>query len=77
MRRTKREAAYCASKGALLQLTRAAPMLPEGIRSGGEEIAAGLARKDAAFPLGRVGRRGAILFDRRSPLSTIIWHSTA
>jgi len=52
-------------------------MLPEGIRSGGEEIAAGLARKDAAFPLGRVGRRGAILFDRRSHLSTIIWHSTA
>jgi meso-butanediol dehydrogenase / (S,S)-butanediol dehydrogenase / diacetyl reductase len=72
-----REVAYCASKGALLQLTRAmaldhgrqgirinavcpgdveTPMLLEGIRSGGEEIAAGLARKGAAFPLGRVGQ---------------------
>ena len=73
----KGEAAYCASKGAVLQLTRAmavdhgaqgirvnavcpgdieTPMLLEGIRSGGESIAAGLARKGAAFPLGRVGR---------------------
>ena len=73
----KREAAYCASKGALLQLTKAmaldhgargvrvnavcpgdieTPMLLEGIESGGEEIAAGLARKGAAFALGRVGR---------------------
>jgi NAD(P)-dependent dehydrogenase (short-subunit alcohol dehydrogenase family) len=73
----KREAVYCASKGALLQLTKAmaldhgsqgirvnavcpgdieTPMLLEGIQSGGEEIAAGLARKGAAFPLGRVGR---------------------
>lgn len=72
-----REAVYCASKGAVLQLTRAmaldhggqgirvnavcpgdieTPMLLEGIASGGEEIAAGLARKGAAFPLGRVGR---------------------
>ena len=71
------EAVYCASKGAVLQLTRAmaldhggqgirvnavcpgdieTPMLLEGIASGGEEIAAGLARKGAAFPLGRVGR---------------------
>jgi meso-butanediol dehydrogenase/(S,S)-butanediol dehydrogenase/diacetyl reductase len=32
------------------------PMLLEGIQAGGEEIAAGLARKGAAFPLGRVGR---------------------
>ncbi|HXC10777.1 MAG TPA: SDR family oxidoreductase [Steroidobacteraceae bacterium] len=32
------------------------PMLLEEIRSGGEEIAAGLARKGSAFPLGRVGR---------------------
>ena len=32
------------------------PMLLEGIRSGGEEPAAGLARKGAAFALGRVGR---------------------
>jgi NAD(P)-dependent dehydrogenase (short-subunit alcohol dehydrogenase family) len=31
-------------------------MLLEEIRSGGEEIAAGLARKGSAFPLGRVGR---------------------
>ena len=73
----KREAVYCASKGALLQLTRAlaidhgpqgvrvnavcpgdieTPMLLEGIQSAGEPIAAGLARKGAAFPLGRVGR---------------------
>ena len=73
----RRDAAYCASKGALLQLTRAmaidhgpqgirvnavcpgdieTPMLLEEIQSGGESIAAGLARKGAAFPLGRVGR---------------------
>jgi meso-butanediol dehydrogenase / (S,S)-butanediol dehydrogenase / diacetyl reductase len=73
----KREAVYCASKGAVLQLTKAmaldhggqgirvnavcpgdieTPMLIEGIQSGGESIAAGLARKGAAFPLGRVGR---------------------
>lgn len=73
----KRAAVYCASKGAVLQLTRAmaldhgpqgirvnavcpgdveTPMLREGIQSGGEEIAAGLARKGAAFPLGRVGQ---------------------
>ena len=73
----QREAVYCASKGAVLQLTKAmaldhgpqgirvnavcpgdveTPMLLEGIRSGGEAIAAGLARKGAAFPLGRVGR---------------------
>lgn len=73
----RREVAYCASKGAIVQLTRAmaldhgrqgirvnavcpgdieTPMLLEGIQSGGEEIAAGLARKGAAFPLGRVGR---------------------
>ena len=32
------------------------PMLLEGIESGGEEIAAGLARKGAAFALGRVGQ---------------------
>ncbi|HEY3656590.1 MAG TPA: glucose 1-dehydrogenase [Steroidobacteraceae bacterium] len=72
-----REAVYCASKGAVVQLTRAmaldhgpagirvnavcpgdieTPMLLEGIQSAGEEIAAGLARKGAAFPLGRVGR---------------------
>ena len=71
-----REAAYCASKGAVLQLTRAmafdhgpqgvrvnavcpgdidTPMLREGITSAGEDIAAGLARKGAAFPLRRVG----------------------
>jgi meso-butanediol dehydrogenase/(S,S)-butanediol dehydrogenase/diacetyl reductase len=71
------EAVYCASKGAVLQLTKAmaldhgpqgirvnavcpgdveTPMLLEGIESGGEEIAAGLARKGAAFALGRVGR---------------------
>lgn len=77
----KGEAAYCASKGAVLQLTRAmaidhgpqgvrvnavcpgdieTPMLLEGIRSGGETIAAGLARKGAAFPLGRVGRPNEI-----------------
>jgi NAD(P)-dependent dehydrogenase (short-subunit alcohol dehydrogenase family) len=73
----KREAVYCASKGAVLQLTKAmaldhgsqgirvnavcpgdveTPMLIEGIQSGGEEIAAGLARKGAGVPLGRVGR---------------------
>ncbi len=73
----RREAVYCASKGAVLQLTKAmaldhgpqgirinavcpgdieTPMLLEGIRSGGEEDAAGLARKGAAFALGRVGR---------------------
>jgi NAD(P)-dependent dehydrogenase (short-subunit alcohol dehydrogenase family) len=73
----KREPAYCASKGAVVQLTRAlaldhgpqgirvnavcpgdieTPMLLEGIRSGSEPVAAGLARKGAAFPLGRVGR---------------------
>jgi NAD(P)-dependent dehydrogenase (short-subunit alcohol dehydrogenase family) len=72
-----REAVYCTSKGAVLQLTKAmaldhggqgvrvnavcpgdieTPMLLEEIRSGGEEIAAGLARKGSAFPLGRVGR---------------------
>ncbi|HEY2660406.1 MAG TPA: SDR family oxidoreductase [Caulobacteraceae bacterium] len=72
-----REAAYCASKGAVVQLTRAmaldhgpqgvrinavcpgdveTPMLLEGIRSAGEDISAGLARKGAAFPLRRVGR---------------------
>jgi meso-butanediol dehydrogenase/(S,S)-butanediol dehydrogenase/diacetyl reductase len=71
------EAVYCASKGAVLQLTKAmaldhgpqgirvnavcpgdveTPMLLEGIESGGEEIAAGLARKGAEFALGRVGR---------------------
>lgn len=71
------EAAYCASKGAVLQLTKAmaldhgpqgirvnavcpgdveTPMLLEGITSHGEEISAGLARKGAAFPLGRVGQ---------------------
>jgi meso-butanediol dehydrogenase / (S,S)-butanediol dehydrogenase / diacetyl reductase len=73
----KREAVYCTSKGAVLQLTKAmaldhgghgirvnavcpgdieTPMLLEGIESGGEEIAAGLARKGAAFALGRVGQ---------------------
>jgi meso-butanediol dehydrogenase/(S,S)-butanediol dehydrogenase/diacetyl reductase len=73
----KGEAVYCASKGAVLQLTRAmaldhgaqgvrvnavcpgdieTPMLLDGIRSGGEDIAAGLARKGAAFALGRVGQ---------------------
>lgn len=72
-----REAVYCASKGAVLQLSKAmaldhghqgirvnavcpgdveTPMLIEGIQSGGEDVAAGLARKGAAFPLGRVGR---------------------
>ena len=77
----RREAVYCASKGAVLQLTKAmaldhghqgirvnavcpgdieTPMLLEGIQSGGEEIAAGLARKGAAFPLGRVGRPAEI-----------------
>jgi meso-butanediol dehydrogenase / (S,S)-butanediol dehydrogenase / diacetyl reductase len=76
-----REAVYCASKGAVLQLTKAmaldhgpqgvrinavcpgdveTPMLLEGIESGGETIAAGLARKGAAFPLGRVGRPAEI-----------------
>ena len=75
------EAAYCASKGAVLQLTRAmaadhgrqgvrvnavcpgdieTPMLVEGIVSGGETVAEGLARKGAAFPLGRVGRAGEV-----------------
>jgi len=73
----RNEAVYCASKGAVLQLTKAmaldhgpqgirvnavcpgdveTPMLVEGIVSGGEDPAAGLARKGAAFPLGRVGR---------------------
>ena len=73
----KGEAAYCASKGAILQLTRAlaldhggqairvnavcpgdveTPMLLAGIRSGGQDIAAGLSSKGAAFPLGRVGQ---------------------
>jgi NAD(P)-dependent dehydrogenase (short-subunit alcohol dehydrogenase family) len=73
----RNEAAYCASKGAVLQLTKAmaldhgpqgirvnavcpgdveTPMLVEGIVSGGEDPAAGLARKGSAFPLGRVGR---------------------
>jgi meso-butanediol dehydrogenase/(S,S)-butanediol dehydrogenase/diacetyl reductase len=73
----KGEAVYCASKGAVLQLTKAmaldhagqgirvnavcpgdieTPMVLEGIQSGGEDIAAGLARKGAAFPLGRVGK---------------------
>jgi meso-butanediol dehydrogenase / (S,S)-butanediol dehydrogenase / diacetyl reductase len=73
----RREAVYCASKGAVLQLTKAmaldhgpqgirvnavcpgdieTPMLLEGIESGGEDIVAGLARKGAAFPLGRVGK---------------------
>ena len=77
----RNEAAYCASKGAVLQLTKAmaldhgsqgirvnavcpgdveTPMLVEGIVSGGEDPAAGLARKGAAFPLGRVGRPGEI-----------------
>jgi meso-butanediol dehydrogenase/(S,S)-butanediol dehydrogenase/diacetyl reductase len=77
----EREAVYCTSKGAVLQLTKAmaldhgrqgirinavcpgdieTPMLLEGIQSGGEEIAAGLARKGAAFPLGRVGRPAEI-----------------
>lgn len=73
----KREAVYCASKGAVLQLTKAmaldhgsqgvrvnavcpgdieTPMLVGGIQANGEEVAAGLARKGAGFPLGRVGR---------------------
>ena len=77
----RREAVYCASKGAVLQLTRAmaidhgdqgvrvnavcpgdveTPMLLEGIQSSGEEIAAALARKGAAFPLGRVGQPAEI-----------------
>jgi meso-butanediol dehydrogenase / (S,S)-butanediol dehydrogenase / diacetyl reductase len=72
-----RAAAYCASKGAVLQLTRAmaldhgpqgirvnavcpgdveTPMLLDEIRSAGETDAAGLARKGAAFALGRVGQ---------------------
>jgi NAD(P)-dependent dehydrogenase (short-subunit alcohol dehydrogenase family) len=76
-----REAVYCASKGAVLQLTKAmaldhgpqgvrvnavcpgdveTPMLLEGIASGGEAIAAGLERKGAAFPLGRVGQPAEI-----------------
>lgn len=73
----KRATVYCASKGAVLQLTRAmaldhgrqgirinavcpgdveTPMLLEGIRSRGEDVAEGLARNGAAFPLGRVGQ---------------------
>jgi meso-butanediol dehydrogenase/(S,S)-butanediol dehydrogenase/diacetyl reductase len=77
----KREAVYCASKGAVLQLSKAmamdhghqgirvnavcpgdveTPMLIEGIQSGGEDVAAGLARKGAAFPLGRVGQPSEI-----------------
>lgn len=77
----RREAVYCASKGAVLQLTKAmaldhghqgirvnavcpgdveTPMLLEGIRSNGEASAVGLARKGAAFPLGRVGQPGEI-----------------
>jgi NAD(P)-dependent dehydrogenase (short-subunit alcohol dehydrogenase family) len=77
----QREAVYCASNGAVLQLTKAmaldhgpqgvrvnavcpgdveTPMLLEGIQSRGEEIAAGLARKGAAFALGRVGRPAEI-----------------
>lgn len=73
----KREAVYCASKGAVVQLSRAmaldhgpagirvnavcpgdieTPMLLEGMQSAGEEVAVGLARKGAAFPLGRVGQ---------------------
>jgi NAD(P)-dependent dehydrogenase (short-subunit alcohol dehydrogenase family) len=73
----RREAVYCASKGAVLQLTKAmaldhgaqgirvnavcpgdveTPMLVGGIEANGEDIAAGLARKGASFPLGRVGR---------------------
>ena len=73
----KREAVYCASKGAVLQLTKAmaldhgpqgvrvnavcpgdieTPMLVGGIQANGEDVAAGLARKGAGFPLGRVGR---------------------
>ncbi|MGD0491685.1 MAG: SDR family oxidoreductase [Steroidobacteraceae bacterium] len=72
-----RAAVYCASKGAVLQLTRAmaldhgpqgirinavcpgdveTPMLLEEIHSSGETSAAGLARKGAAFALGRVGQ---------------------
>jgi NAD(P)-dependent dehydrogenase (short-subunit alcohol dehydrogenase family) len=74
-------AVYCASKGAVLQLTKAmavdhgpqgirvnavcpgdieTPMLLEDIQSRGEDIAAGLARKGAAFPLGRVGQPAEI-----------------
>lgn len=77
----KSEAAYCASKGAVLQLTKAmaidhggqgirvnavcpgdveTPMLLEGIRTGGETAAQGLARKGSTFPLGRVGRPSEI-----------------
>lgn len=73
----RREAVYCASKGAVLQLTKAmaldhgsqgirvnavcpgdveTPMLVGGIEANGEDVAAGLARKGASFPLGRVGR---------------------
>jgi NAD(P)-dependent dehydrogenase (short-subunit alcohol dehydrogenase family) len=73
----KREAVYCASKGAVVQLTKAmaldhgsqgvrvnavcpgdveTPMLLAGIHANGEDSATGLARKGAAFPLGRVGR---------------------
>jgi meso-butanediol dehydrogenase/(S,S)-butanediol dehydrogenase/diacetyl reductase len=75
------EAVYCASKGAVLQLTKAmaldhgpqgirinavcpgdveTPMLLEGIQAGGEDIAAGLARLGAEFPLGRVGQPGEV-----------------
>jgi meso-butanediol dehydrogenase/(S,S)-butanediol dehydrogenase/diacetyl reductase len=75
------EAVYCASKGAVLQLTKAmaldhgpqgvrinavcpgdveTPMLLEDIQAGGETIAAGLARKGAAFALGRVGQPAEI-----------------
>jgi meso-butanediol dehydrogenase / (S,S)-butanediol dehydrogenase / diacetyl reductase len=77
----RREAVYCASKGAVLQLTKAmaldhghqgirvnavcpgdveTPMLLQDIQSNGETIAAGLARKGAAFPLGRVGQPAEI-----------------
>ena len=35
---------------------RAQPMLLEDIRSRGEDAGAGLARKGASFPLGRVGQ---------------------
>jgi NAD(P)-dependent dehydrogenase (short-subunit alcohol dehydrogenase family) len=77
----QREAVYCTSKGAVLQLTKAmaldhgpqgvrvnavcpgdveTPMLLEGIQSGGETIAAALARKGAAFALGRVGQPAEI-----------------
>jgi NAD(P)-dependent dehydrogenase (short-subunit alcohol dehydrogenase family) len=35
-------------------------MLLEGIQAGGEDIAAGLARLGAEFPLGRVGQPGEV-----------------